>query len=202
MVAVQRLWPGETVVCIASGPSLTKEDVEHVKGKARVIVVNDNHRLAPWADVLYSSDQHWYRHYKGVPEFKQCKFGIQPLRPKPEWGISVLRNTGDRGIELSPSGLKTGRNSGAAAVNLAVHFGAARIVLLGYDMGRCGKQLGRHWFGEHPRAIRQGAPYHTFIGMFATMVEPLKKLGVDVINCSRETNLQCFPRRPLREVLA
>lgn len=165
-----------------------------------VIAVNDAHRLAPWADVLYSSDQRWYGHYQGVPTFRGRKFGIRPLNPPDDWGITVLQNTGDRGVERSPTGLKNGRNSGAAAINLAVHLGAQRVVLVGYDMGHSGGPV--HFFGEHPRNLRAESPYDVFIDMIGAMVAPLAALGVEVVNCSRVSRLDCFPRASLAEALA
>lgn len=194
------LCPHGTVVCIATGPSLTVEDVEACRGLATVVTVNDAHRLAPWADVLYSSDQHWWAYHKGVPTFTGRKVGIAPLMPRSEWGVTVLRNTGDRGIETDPTGLRTGRNSGFAAMNLAVHLGAVRVLLLGYDMGvdPSGK---RHFFGNHPPPLRSGPPYASFVAFFEAAVEPLRQLGVEVINCSRQTALTCFPRMAIADAL-
>lgn len=197
---VPRLWPDSTLVILASGPSLTPDDVTACRGRAPVIAINDTHRLAPWADVLYSSDQHWWAHYKGVPTFAGRKYGIWPLRPYREWAVEVLANTGDRGLERNPSGLRTGKNSGAAAVNLAVHLGARRIVLLGFDMGRTGGKA--HFFGEHPAKLRAATPFPFFIAAFETMVKPLQAIGVEVINASRQTALTCFPRVTLDEALA
>lgn len=59
------LFKGETVVCIASGPSLTPEICQRVRaaqlaGKCRVIVVNSSCMLAPFADVLFFTDSGWY----------------------------------------------------------------------------------------------------------------------------------------------
>lgn len=200
--SVPALCPGGTVVCLASGESLTAEDVAYCRGRAdAVIAVNDAHRLAPWATALYSSDVGWYTHYQGVPAFPGLKFGIVPLAPPAAWGITVLQNTGDRGIDARPTGLRTGRNSGAAAINLAVHFGASRIVLLGYDMkkGATGKT---HFFGEHPQPIRHESPYDAFLEVFKTTRAPLAQLGVSVINCTPGSALTVFPCQPLREVLA
>lgn len=111
----------------------------------------------------------------------------------------VLRNTGNTGIEAHPSGLRTGRNSGAAAINLAVHFGAARILLLGYDMGHRPGQVS-HFFGEHPERLRGGSA-GTYVPMFTFLVEPLKALGIEILNCSRQTALECFPRVALHDAL-
>lgn len=197
---VPALCPGGTVVCLGGGPSLHPADVDACRGKATVIAVNDAWRLAPWADALIASDLSWWNHYKGVPGFTGLKFCVQPGADK--WpGVMVLRNTGVDGIETDPTGLRTGRNTGAAAINLAVHFGAARVLLLGYDMDAT-DDAHSHWFGAHPKGLRGGSPYALFRQMFAAMVQPLQAAGIEVINCSRHTALTCFPRRPLAEVLA
>lgn len=197
---VPALCPGGTVVCLGGGPSLTVEDVTYCRGKATVIAINDAWRLAPWADALMASDASWWHHYRGAPEFRGLKFSLDPPA-RSIAGVQVLRNTGDKGIETDPTGLRTGRNSGAAAINLAVHFGATRIILLGYDMDVDAK--GRsHWFGHHPTGLRNNSPYALFRQMIGTMAEPLADLGIAVVNCSRQTALTCFPCAPLREVLS
>lgn len=196
---VPKLCPGGTVVCLATGPSLTVDDVEYCRDKATTIAVNDAWRLAPWADALIASDAAWWHHYRGVPAFRGLKFGLEQASGKFA-DVQVLRNTGDRGVETDPTGLRTGRNSGAAAINLAVHFGAARVLLLGYDMA-AKDEAHAHFFGAHPHGLRGGSPYALFRQMIGTMVEPLRDAGVSVINCSRQTALDCFPRRALREVL-
>lgn len=210
-VTVPRLWPGSTIVCIATGPSLVEEDVAFVCGRARVIAINDAVRLAPWADILYSSDHRWFRHYDGWPSFQGMRYGVVPRRLRTRLGevarrlnwprdIRVLQNTGERGLELNPMALRTGGNSGYAAINLAVHLGGARIVLLGYDMALREKA---HFFGDHPPRIREAQPpFPMFRKNFTTIVAPLRELGIDVINCSRETALTCFPRAALKTVFA
>ena len=202
MAVAPRLWPDSTVVLIGGGPSLTAEDVAACRDRARVIAINDAHRIAPWADVLYSSDQRWWEFYRGVPEWSKAKYGIAPLRPQPDWGITVLRNTGDDGIDLDPSALRTGRNSGYAAMNLAIHFGARRLVLLGYDMQAPGGPARSHWFGAHPSRLQADSPYQTFLDKFTRVAPLLRELGIEVINASRETALTVFPRAPIEEALA
>lgn len=202
MVSVPRLWSGETVVCIATGPSLTAEDCEFVRGKARVIAINDAYRLAPWADCLYACDAQWWRWHQGVPSFAGVKWSLNHSA----WGkyravypdVRLLRNTGPAGLEHEPTGLRTGRNSGYQAVNLAYHYGAARIVLLGYDMQPSGGKS--HFFGEHPNGQR--SPYDQFRRAFQSLVKPLQKAGIQVINCTRRTALLAFPTAPLEDVLS
>lgn len=197
---VPALCPGGTAVCLATGPSLVAEDVDYCQGKATVIAVNDAWRLAPWADALIASDAAWWRHHQGVAAFPGLKFCLEPSAAT--WGVQILRNTGTEGLETTdPTGVRTGRNTGAAALNLAVQMGATRILLLGYDMA-APDEAHSHFFGPHPQGLRGGSPYALFREMVATMVGPLRSLGVEVINCSRRTALACFPCQPLREVLA
>ena len=178
---------------------MTREDVEYCHGKATVIAINDAYRLALWADVLYACDAQWWKWHGGVPSFRGLKFSLQADAAR--WPcVQVLENTGEHGLETAPTGLKTGRNGGYQAINLAVHLGATRVLLLGYDM-QAFKGRPSHWFGEHPF----GSPARSF-GMFLNhwpaIVTPLQQLGVTVINCSRETALDLFPRMPITEALA
>jgi hypothetical protein len=191
---VPRLWPGSTVVCLGTGPSLTTEDVEAVRGRAKVIAINNAHVLAPWADVLYACDYKWWSWHKGVPGFTGPKYALDP-RARVFAGVQVLRKSGQGGIDTDPTSLRTGSNSGYQAIGLAIHFGATRILLLGYDM------RGEHFFGKHPDG--SAPPFALCLSKFATLVEPLQKLGVTVINCSRKTAIPetVFPRMPLGEAL-
>lgn len=191
---------------LGSGPSLTQADVDYCRDKAVILAVKDAIRLAPWADVLYSSDSRWLVYHRGWPSFLGLKYTIaqrQHAAPTKEqerlsdW--QVLRNTGDSGIETDPTGLRTGRNSGAAAINLAVHLGAGRIVLLGFDMG-LGPNKEPHFYGKHPYG-QVTQPWRLFLQHYAAMVQPLEALGIAVVNCSRETALPCWVRQPLMEAL-
>jgi hypothetical protein len=207
--SVPRLWPGETVVCVASGPSLTVEDVDAVRGRARVIVINRSIELAPWADVWYAADAKlWKWAYRGegdwqavkkiAGEFAGRKYAVTTESAK--WpGVQVIGRAGSTGLSLDPAKLALGANSGYQAINLAVLLGASRILLLGYDM-RLGKNSRQHWHPDHPMKMR--SPYQTFQAAYPTLVAPLKAAGVEVINCSRDTALTCFPRMPIADALA
>lgn len=192
--AVPRLWPNATIVVAGSGPSLTAADLEFCRDAgARVIVVNDAYRLAPWADCLYAADDKWWRPREGVPTFAGLKYTIAPCRKI--WpGLQVVQNTGRDGLEQASTGVKTGSNSGYQAINLAVHFGAKRIVLLGLDMH------GDHFFGSHPDRSRP--PFTVCLAAFPTLVEPLKALGVEIVNCAPGSAITAFPKARLQDVFA
>lgn len=204
-VTALRLWPGETAVILGGGCSLNREDVNYCRGKARVIAIKEAMLLAPWADVLYAGDAKWWRYYKGAPDFKGLKFSIEqdPTQVQIDWAsefpdVQVLRNTGELGLELNPAGLRTGYNSGYQAVNLGAHFGCSKLILLGFDMW-AGPNGDQNWFGYHPNHVN--SPYPIFHQAFGSIVEPLKQAGVHVMNASRFTLLNAFPRVMLEDVL-
>lgn len=143
-----------------------------------------------------ASDLKWWKHHQ--PAFSGAKYCLQAGAEA--FGATVLVNSGVVGIETDPRGLRNGMNSGAAAINLAVLYGVSRILLLGYDMGPDGAKT--HYFGDHPKGLRASSPYSAFIEMFDQMVEPLRALGITVVNCSRRTRLTCFAQQPLLEALA
>ncbi len=200
VVVVPRLFPNSTIVCLASGPSLTAEDVDYCRGRAPVIAVNDTYRLAPWANVLYACDAKWWDARQGVPAFAGLKFALRHGAAK--WpGVQVLRDSGDCGLATDPSELTNGKSSGHGGVNLASHLGAKRIVLLGYDM-QYAKNGRTHFFGDHVGVLNKGeAPFEWWIANFASMVQPAKALGIEIVNCTRRTALTCFRQMSLADAL-
>jgi hypothetical protein len=183
----------------ASGPSLTQEQVDYVKGRARVVAVNDAVYLAPWADVLYAADEKWWLHHmKNLSHF----VGLMVCATKNSklHGVNVI------GASLDPPGQGfanpqyiRGGNSGASAMHLAFHLGAGSIYLLGCD---CKDGLkGRHFFGEHPAQLNRGSNYGTFAAHFKIIGAEIEKRGVKVVNCSPDSALSWFPKIPLHEVL-
>lgn len=194
---VPRVWPGETVVCIASGPSLTTDDVEYCRGRAKVLVINTSILLAPWADAFHACDGRvWRWHKEAVQAFGGLKFSLDGAAA--EYGAAVLGNGGMWGLSTDPGVICNGRNSGYQAMNIASLLGASRIVLLGYDM-QPGPQHESHWHGDHPN--KGQPPYNACVAAFRTIAQPLAALGVAVVNCTRRTALDMFPKQPLQETL-
>lgn len=194
---VQRLWPGATVVCLGGGSSLTQADVDACRGRVRVIAINNAYQLAPWADVLYACDHQWWKWNQGVPEFPGLKFSIT-AKPGAWPRVHILGNAGIDGLSLDPRMVCTGHDSGYQAINLAVHLGAVRVLLLGYDMQR-GPNGELHW---HPPHRQGGVPFRLFLGSYPTIARPLREAGVEVLNCSRRTALPTFRLESLETALA
>lgn len=194
----------ETVFCLAPGPSLSASDVAAVTGRGIVIAIGDAYQIALQADVLYHTDVRWWLHRPEALTFAGRKVSIDHVT----WDaarrarfscVEILRHTGKDGIETDATGLRSGQNSGYAALNLAVHYRPRQIVLLGYDLQRDGTR--KHFHGQTPPPLNLQSPYGQFLEAFQAAVAPLQALGIAVINCSRRTALRCFPCRPLEDVL-
>jgi hypothetical protein len=89
-------------------------------------------------------------------------------------------------------------NSGAGAVSLAGLAGAKRVLMLGYDCAKTGGKA--HWHGDHPKGLGNAGSIHKWPQQFAKLKAGMA--GVEIINCSRDTALTLFPRRPLEDCLA
>lgn len=187
-----------TWFCLASGPSMCREDAEAVRGRGKVIAIGNTSELAPFADVLYSADAAWWRQYGDRHASFAGRRVALAYRRLPE-GVEGLRHRNEPGLGLDV--IHTGNNSGYQAINFAYLEGARTIVLLGYDMQHTGGR--RHWHPDHPAPLGNFSP-----GMpelcarkFPPLAADLKARGVRVINASRETALTCFERIPLPDVL-
>lgn len=124
---------------------------------------------------------------------------VWSLESARRWGLRVVRSELRSGISFDPAYICQGYNSGFQALNLAVLFGCTRIVLLGFDMQKTnGKQ---HYNGDHPDALRRNSPFPLFCAAFADAAPQLSAAGIEVINCTRETALTCFPREHLEDVI-
>lgn len=191
---------------IASGPSACKKDAQSLKEICdQVIAVNDSWRLLPSCDHLYGTDYKFWNHWiETITKDFDGNCWTQninwPNDQKPEaWGITCLEGrVGAAGLSRNPKVLHTGENSGYAAINLAFHLGAKRIILIGFDMSKDGEKS--HWFGEHPEEIRLNSNYGDFLRNFAT-IHP-EQYGIEIWNCTRRTALRCFPLFDLDEVCA
>lgn len=194
-------WPGETACVIATGASLRQADVDWVRGKARVIAVNKAYLMAPWADVLFSIDRLFWERVN--PEFAGEKWTVDGCSAIRSHGLNAIESIKEPGID--PRRLHWTAGSGGTAINLAFVFGANPIILLGFDMkmgldGETGEE--RPHFHED---YKHGNPDNQRFGRWkkeaAKMGPGLARAGVRVINCTRDTALDCFERCPLEAVL-
>lgn len=195
-------WSGETVAIFAGGPSLTQADVDRcIQQGWKRIAVNTSYRADPGADVLYACDYKWWAVHAVETSSLKSRRITRDTKAAAEFGIEYIPSDNSPGLSKKPGVINEGGNSGYQAIGLAHHLGASRIILLGFDMGRAsdGKT---HWFGSHPGRLEVASPYDLWIRKFADLAKDLEAAGVQVINASRDTRLEAFPRATLDEILS
>lgn len=186
---VPRMWAGESVGILASGDSMSQEVADRARARNdRTIAINTTVKLAMWADMLFAADARWWiQHQKDVQPYRGMRVTFDPPGI-PDLLVLRLASPQD-GYSDDPGEVRNGGNGGYAAVCLAALAGAKVIRLYGYDFKGDG-----HWHGKHPTAL-YNAPEGIWprrIKRFNALAPELAKRGVDVINCTPGSALQCF----------
>lgn len=194
-----RLWPGGDCFILGGGPSLSGVDLSVLKGR-RVISVNNAYQLGDW-DVLYWGDCRWLLwHRDEVLSWPGLRVTTCLHQKNLPW-VRVLRWVRrENGITTDPGELRWNLSSGACAINLAVHFGVKRIVLLGYDMRVVdGKN---NWHEGHSRDVGPKVNrYSRFLLPFEKIAADLERIDVECLNATPGSALTVFPIVELRDAL-
>lgn len=103
------------------------------------------------------------------------------------------------GLSPWPNAVRTGMNGGYQALGIAIAAGAARVVLVGYDMAFAmdGKS---HWHGGHKQdPLRADDIYrNVYRKHFEELVLPP---GVQVLNASPVSLIKAFPKVSIQDAL-
>jgi len=199
--SVPREWPGDRCFIIGGGESVRgqRELIPRLQG--RVIVIKEGVLLRPDADVLFLGGE------------KTDQIAL-PLLPTFTGRHIVVRGKSD--IELQPWPIKRvtrakdhtrlcdlpthvcGLDSGTSCINLAYHFGATEIILLGYDM------TGGRWFtGEwpHPMPVIPEEHFRRHMAPLQALAADARAKGLRIVNCSPISRVTAFERQPLEAFL-
>ena len=206
-------WTGAAAI-VASGPSAKKENLGLLRGKMPIIAIKENFELCPWADVVYGCDAAWWRHRKGLPDFAGLKVTWQGSRLPTSYEIKrvAIDKSQDKVYPVErrkyrmifdiPGTVGGGGNSGFQAVNLAVQFGATKLLLIGFDMH---DRSGVHWYGRNGWE-RGGNPDEScFVRWrrdFATAAVDLEERGIQVVNASPFSAMTCFGISTVEKTIA
>lgn len=225
---IERKYEGETAILVATGPSLNNDQIgivhkAHTAGNCRVITVNNSYQLAPWADAHMACNDNWWRHYWPIDpvlrEMKADKYTRYKDIAK-DYGILYIHTIVKDGLSTDPSVLHINHGSGPLGINLALLYGIKKLLLIGHDMkfskdynGRR-KKAGskpRHFFGEYPKELSHWPSVKVglskpgvldgLIEAYKKMVPQLPSIGMEVINCTPDSELKCFPMSTLEKEL-
>lgn len=177
-----------TIAILASGQSLTQEDVDYIKLARedsrldRVIAVsNVGIDMAPWADALVSHDSGWWIAHPEAVKFAGRKFSRR----------------GYTRTEAYTENIPSGLNSGLMAMYIARDvFKAEKLILLGFDMH------GTHYFGPHTAIYNNRPLNNTNNSRFQQHIAQFSRFdGCEVVNCTPNSALKRFVYAGLREII-
>lgn len=177
---------GKAVVIMASGPSLNQHDISMVRRSGLpTITVNRTWEAVPFATIIFAGDDQWWRRYHKTINIRAEKWTCAPASAH-HFKLHLLKKNGPY-------------NSGMRAIQLGVHLGAARIILLGFDCKYQGEK--RHHHDDYPKPMGNAHSVKRWPSQFQKLSKELAG-RVEVINCSRDTVLTCFQRASLESVIA
>ena len=226
---VPHIWLGGDVWIIGGGPSVPKqfdvpeEVIQSVVRKTslpnvyspymsylhdkHVIGVNAAYTIGNWMDIIFFGDKSFFlSNEKQLAAYPGMKVSCHECVNNLEWCKYVAHDTSHRtGISLDQRMVSWNNNSGAAAISLAAHLGAKRIILLGFDMTLdSGKQ---HWHSLYPNSAnnKQGrqikTPFERHLLGFPAIASDAKKLGIEILNANPNSAITCFPKVTVKELM-
>lgn len=215
-------WAGETVVVVCSGPSAVLAPLDLARGRARVVTVNESWRLAPWADVAYGCDWPWWVHRgPALDQFPGLRvIGHQPSESEQQQQLDEAQREFVAGLLTLPVQPKElldkqsldfargpvlgGSMSGFQVVMRLAQARVARILLVGVDCHHEPQDGPLHWHGPHSHpngANPSRSRRKTWLHQWTRAAPQFAAHGIEVINCSRESAVECFRKQGLKAAL-
>ena len=197
---IEPIYEGETVVIVATGPSLVDEQLEELKknheaGNCRVITLNNVFERVPYTDAMLSCDAPWWRWYyprlQALRDLTCPKFTWFPDLAE-RFGIDYIRGAIKPGLSTDPGVVHINHGSSPMCINLAVHYGFKRIILIGHDMKfapdynaakRDPGSIPRHYFGEYPGPLQHWPSVKVGLsgnGVLDGMIETYERMAPDL----------------------
>lgn len=193
-------WRGETVVVLGNGTSLIGADLSAISAAgARAMVANGGFAIYPAADVLMCSDRHWLAEGHDTSGFRGSLIVVtrpEAVKRRDPRMVAMRRQFIERvsGDPFADPGLLVeGHTSTSTNISLAVLRGAKRIVLAGIDL-RPGPDNRRRSTGEEADdPARAAARYRRQAEHLAMQAKWVRRRGVEVVNASPRSVLDCYP---------
>jgi len=175
---------------VAGGPSVIDQPLDLLRGH-RVIAINSSWSRVPFADLLFFGDARWFYHNGDdvmsgfAGRIATCALGVGGSR------VLRLRRAPPPGLAAEADTVTLRRTSATAAINLAVHLGVSRIVLLGLD-GKVATDGRTHHHAPHPWHLRHGWADEQRDDL-ASLVAPLQARKVEVLNAAPDSAVTLWP---------
>lgn len=206
---------GETVYVLGNGPSLRDLDMARLSGRC-VVAVNSAIFLARHvAAYLFFGDARWYwSNRAAVDALPQIKVSVsrywvdadgarreQPVGERQ--GVRIVAQDGIAGLSDRPDAVRWNCSSGGAAIDFAAHLGAARIVMLGYDMhgDAAGLIHAYQALDERILAIPEKIARMNRPHIWRAIWDAGRARGIEIVNATPQTAVRGIPRVRLEDAL-
>jgi len=227
---VPRIWEEGDVWIMGGGPSVPKQfDIPDrviqnvVKGVStpaayspymsvlhdkHVIGINVAYLIGDWIDMVFFGDKGFFlKHQQGLSKFSGLKVSCHPRANDLNWVKYVARDKKhSRGISSDSRTVSWNGNSGAAAISVAAHAGAKRIILLGFDM-KVGEKDIQHWHDLYGRFAakdpkkRKRMPFYRHLAGFPQIAKDAKRMGIEILNACPDSAIECLKKVTVKEIL-
>lgn len=170
-----------------------------------VIGINNAYQIGTWMDMVFFGDYSWYLIHRNKlakwPKIKAtCSPRFDTRRDNSENIKYVQKDHGHRlGISSDRRKVSWNGNSGAAAISLAVHMGAKRIILLGFDMHMM--HGATHWHGGHLEKKKRKPPFNRHLKGFPFIAQDAKQMGIEILNASPDSAIKVFRKINVKDLL-
>lgn len=193
-------------IIIGTGPGLTKEQMILAK-KAQLennaVLFGVNHAYRFGLDVFLACNWEYYREFWGELKNYSCDKWTWHKPTADKYGIKYVEGKWLPGLSTDKNYIHYHHGSGPQIVNIALHYGAKEMYLIGWDMRYPGKvdnrtyTAKRHYFGEYPKALQhwpQTGPNGEFTGLIEEMetIKP-EDYDIQIYNCTKGSALKCYP---------
>ena len=205
-------------ILLGTGPSLTPEAVETVRGCGLPLFGCNNTYMVARLSVLLACNPEWWDYYWPLDGALRGSSSHKWTWDKPtadKYGLRHIRGEWGDGLSTTPGVIHYGHSSGYQLLGLAYHYGVREMILCGYDLrypkgynGSAGVAGGmRHYFGEYPQPLRHWTkfnigPQGELLGLLECYrtIKPAD-YGIRIINCSAGSALDFFENAELDDVI-
>jgi len=230
---VPKMWEGGDVWIIGGGSSVPKQFgvpdsvvADVIKGSSpasvyssymsalhdkHVIGINVAYLLGDWIDMVFFGDKGFFlKHQNELAVFPGLKVSCHPRADRYDWIKYTPKDPKHgKGISSNPNMVSWNGNSGAAAISIAVHAGAKRVILLGFDMKLNDKQE-QHWHDAYGKIVNKdnkntkkikSLPFGRHLTGFEQIAKDAKRMEVEILNCCPDSAIKEFPKFTAKELL-
>lgn len=193
-------WPGERCFILCNGESIRTQRhlIPHLTG--RIIAIKEAVRLRPNADVLFVAAEKTVDIVPDLLPIFTGQYVIARNKVPATYPAYVKRvsRTKDHSRLCDLRDHVCGYDCGTSAINLAYHFGATEIVLLGMDM------QGDRWCKDefaHPMPHIPRDHHARHSSVLPAIAQDAVLKGIRIVNCSPTSAVTCFEKQPLEAFL-